>query len=50
MRRLAERHHVVVVSRKWASTARLLQRLPVPVVHADSIEAVERFLDRHRSG
>ena len=47
MRRLAEHHRVVVVSRKWASTARLLQDCPLPVVQADSIEAVERFLDRH---
>ena len=47
MRRLAEHHRVVVVSRKWASTARLLRDCPLPVVQADSIEAVERFLDRH---
>jgi hypothetical protein len=47
MRRLAEHHRVVVVSRKWASTARLLRDCPLPVVQADSIEAVEWFLDRH---
>ncbi len=47
MRRLAERHRVVVVSRRWASTARLLKDCPLPVVHTDSIEDVERFLDRH---
>ena len=47
MRRLAELHPVVVVSRKWAATARLLEECPVPVVHCDSIEDVERFIDRH---
>lgn len=48
MRRLAARHPVAVVTRKWASTARLLEECPVPVHHADSIEAVEGFLDRQR--
>lgn len=48
MRRLAERHRVVVVTRKWASTARLLRECPVPVVHCESIGAVERFLDQQR--
>jgi CDP-Glycerol:Poly(glycerophosphate) glycerophosphotransferase len=48
MRRLAERHPVAVVTRKWASTAVLLRECPVPVVHCDSIEAVERFVDRQR--
>ncbi len=48
MRRLAERHPVAVVTRKWGSTAVLLRDCPVPVVHCDSIEAVERFLDRQR--
>ncbi|MFL6081156.1 MAG: CDP-glycerol glycerophosphotransferase family protein [Ornithinibacter sp.] len=47
MRRLAEHHRVAVVTRKWASTALLLQDCPLPVVHCDSIEHVERFLDRH---
>jgi CDP-Glycerol:Poly(glycerophosphate) glycerophosphotransferase len=47
MRRLAERHPVVVVSRKWAATARLLEECPVPVEHCDTIEDVERFIDRH---
>ncbi|GAA4399303.1 CDP-glycerol glycerophosphotransferase family protein [Fodinibacter luteus] len=48
MRRLDERHRVVVVTRKWGSTARVLPDCPVPVVHCDTIEAVERFLDRQR--
>ena len=48
MRRLAEHHPVAVVTRKWASTAVLLRDCPVPVVHCDTIEAVERFLDRQR--
>lgn len=47
MRRLAEHHPVVVVSRRWAATARLLQDCPLPVVHCETIEDVERFLDRH---
>ena len=48
MRRLAQRHPVAVVTRKWASTAVLLRDCPVPTVHCDSIEDVERFLDRQR--
>ncbi len=48
MRRLAKRHGVAVITRKWASTARLLDECPVPVHHADTIEDVERFLDRQR--
>ena len=48
MRRLAQTHPVVVVTRKWASTLELLHHCPVPVVHCDTIEAVERFLDRQR--
>ena len=48
MRRLAERHRVAVVTRKWGSTARLLRDCPLPVVHCDTIEDVERFLDRQR--
>jgi len=47
MRRLAEQHPVVVVSRQWAATARLLQDCPIPVVPCVTIEDVERFLDRH---
>ena len=47
MRRLAEHHPVVVVSRQWAATARLLEGCPVPVVPCVTIEDVERFLDRH---
>jgi CDP-glycerol:poly(glycerophosphate) glycerophosphotransferase len=47
MRRLGERHGVAVVTRKWASTAALLRDCPVPVVHCDTIERVEQFLDRH---
>jgi hypothetical protein len=48
MRRLAERHPVAVVARRWATTARLLGECPVPVHHAGTIEDVERFLDRQR--
>jgi len=48
MRRLAERHRVAVVTRKWGSTARLLRDCPLPVVHCDTIGDVERFLDRQR--
>lgn len=48
MRRLSERHPVVMVTRKWGSTAMLLRDCPVPVVHCDTIEGVERFLDRQR--
>ena len=48
MRRLAERHPVAVVTRTWGATAVLLRDCPVPVVHCDTIEAVERFLDRQR--
>ena len=48
MRRLSEQHPVAVVTRKWASTAVLLRDCPEPVVHCDSIEAVERFFDRQR--
>lgn len=48
MRRLAELHPVAVVTRRWASTARLLDDCPVPVEHCDTIEDVERFLDRQR--
>ncbi len=47
MRRLSQQHRVVVVSRKWASAARLLRDCPVPVVPCATIEEVERFLDRH---
>jgi len=47
MRRLAEQHPVVVVSRQWAATARLLEDCPIPVVPCVTIEDVERFLDRH---
>jgi hypothetical protein len=47
MRRLAEQHRVVVVSRQWAATARLLEDCPIPVVPCVTIEHVERFLDRH---
>ena len=46
MRRLGERHGIAVVTRKWASTAILLRDCPVPVVHCDTIESVEQFLDR----
>jgi hypothetical protein len=48
LRRLAETHPVAVVTRKWESTDRLVRECPVPVHHADTIEAVERFLDRQR--
>ncbi len=48
MRQLAQRHPVAVVTRKWGSTARLLRDCPLPVVHCDTIEDVERFLDRQR--
>ena len=47
MRQLAQRHPVVVVTRKWAATAAVLRDGPVPVVHCETIEQVERFLDRH---
>ena len=47
MRQLAQRHPVVVVTRKWGATAAVLRDGPVPVVHCDTIEQVERFLDRH---
>jgi hypothetical protein len=48
MRRLSETHPVAVVTRQWESTDRLLRDCPVPVQHADTIEDVERFLDRQR--
>ncbi|GAA4398529.1 CDP-glycerol glycerophosphotransferase family protein [Ornithinibacter aureus] len=48
LRELARRHKVVVVTRKWGSTARLLRDCPIPVVHCEDIESVERFLDRQR--
>jgi hypothetical protein len=45
LRRLAERHPVVVIARTAGTTCRLLDECPFPVAYARRAEDVERFVD-----
>ncbi len=48
LRRLSEQHPVVVLTRTWQTTLRMLEDCPVPVFHAPDIDAAERFLDHQQ--